>query len=181
MCSKVAVMKSSKFEVARESLETVPSRSPGVGASPLGRDGPAPPLSRAAGALGQICRGTCSEKFWRRSGTGGTPGRIWTDHIVQIHGGEPPRAHRRAGRRGTRPRRQRGESSSRPAVTWQLDGGIWMWMIHNPTQHQTTPLKARFSSWALSPVIDRLCPRRSRSNARRNGRYSGVRPARTGM
>ena len=113
MCSKVAVMKSSKFEVARESLETVPSRSPGVGASPLGRDGPAPPLRRAAGALGQLCRQTCSGKFWRRSGTGGTPGRIRTDHIVQIHGGEPPRAHRRDGSRGTGPRRQRGESCSR--------------------------------------------------------------------
>ena len=45
--------------------------------------------------------------------TGGTPGRIWTDHIVQIHGGEPPRAHRRDGSRGTGPRRQRGESCSR--------------------------------------------------------------------
>ena len=84
------VMKSSNFELARDGLEMVPSRSPGVGASQLGRDGPAPPLRRAAGALGQLCRQTCSGKFWRRSGTGGTPGRIWTDHIVQIHGGEPP-------------------------------------------------------------------------------------------
>ena len=124
VCSKVAVMKSSKFEVARESLETVPSRSPGVGAPPLGRDGPAPPLSRAAGALAQFCRQTGRAKNWRGSGTGGTPGRIRTDHIVRHRGGEPPRAHRRAGRRGTRPRRQRGESSSRPAVTWQLEGGI---------------------------------------------------------
>jgi len=107
------VMKSSNFELARDGLEMVPSRSPGVGASQLGRDGPAPPLRRAAGALGQLCRQTCSGKFWRRSGTGGTPGRIWTDHIVQIHGGEPPRAHRRDGSRGTGPRRQRGESCSR--------------------------------------------------------------------
>ena len=114
------VMKSSKFEVARESLETVPSRSPGVGAPPLGRDGPAPPLSRAAGALAQFCRQTGRAKNWRGSGTGGTPGRIQTDHIVRHRGGEPSRAHRRAGRRGTRPRRQRGESCSRPAVTWQL-------------------------------------------------------------
>ena len=114
------VMKSSNFELARDSPETVPSRSPGVGASPLGREGPAPPLSRAAGALGQLCRQTCSGKFRRASGTGGTPGRTRTDHIVQIHGGEPPRAHRRDGSRGTGPRRQRGESCSRPAVTWQL-------------------------------------------------------------
>ena len=116
VCSKVASMKSSEFEVARESLETVPSRGPGVGAPPLGRDGPAPPPGRAAGALAQFCRQTGRAKNWRGSGTGGTPGRIWTDYIVWHRGGEPPRAHRRAGRRSTRPRRQRGESCSRGAA-----------------------------------------------------------------
>ena len=106
-------MKSSNFEVARDSPEMVPRCCPGAGASRLGRDGPAPPLSRAAGALAQVCRQTGRAKNRRGSGTGGTPGRIRTDHIVRHRGGEPPRAHRRAGRRGTRPRRQRGESSSR--------------------------------------------------------------------
>ena len=106
-------MKASNFEVARDSPEMVPRCCPGAGASRLGRDGPAPPLSRAAGALTQVCRQTGGAKNRRGSGTGGTPGRIRTDHIVRHRGGEPPRAHRRAGRRGTRPRRQRGESSSR--------------------------------------------------------------------
>ena len=119
------VMKSSNFELARDGLEMVPSRSPGVGASQLGRDGPAPPLRRAAGALGQLCRQTCSGKFWRRSGTGGTPGRIWTDHIVQIHGGEPPRAHRRDGSRGTGPRCQRGESCSRRPADMAVRKGFF--------------------------------------------------------
>ena len=99
--------------VRQNALEMVPRCCPGAGASRLGRDGPAPPLSRAAGALTQVCRQTGRAKNRRGSGTGGTPGRIRTDHIVRHRGGEPPRAHRRAGRRGTRPRRQRGESSSR--------------------------------------------------------------------
>ena len=116
--------KSAKFEVARESLEMVPRRCPGAGASRLSRDGPVPPRSRAAGARRQLCRQTGRAKNRRGSGTGGTPGLIRTDHIVRHRGGEPPRAHRRAGSRGTGLRRQRGESSSRPAVTWQLDGGL---------------------------------------------------------
>ena len=119
-----AAERGANFEVARDSLEMAPRCSPGAGASHLSIEGPATPRSRAAGARRQLCRQTGRAKNRRRSGTGGTPGRIRTDHIVRHRGGEPPRAHRRAGRRGTRPRRQRGESTSRPAVTWQLDGGI---------------------------------------------------------
>ena len=101
------------MKLARGGPEMVPRCSPGAGASHLSREGPAPPRSRAAGARGQLCRLTAGGKSRRGSGTGGTPGRTRTDHIVQNRGGEPPRAHRRAGSRGTRPRRQRGESSSR--------------------------------------------------------------------
>ena len=38
--SRVEITKSANFEVARESLEMVPRRSPGAGASRLSREGP---------------------------------------------------------------------------------------------------------------------------------------------
>jgi len=54
--SRVEITKSANFEVARESLEMVPRRSPGAGASRLSREGPVLPRSRAAGARAQLCR-----------------------------------------------------------------------------------------------------------------------------
>ena len=62
-------------------------------------------------------------KFRRRSGTGCTPGRTRTDHIVQNRGGEPQRTHRRAGSCGTRPRRQRGESGLAADIIGVYRGG----------------------------------------------------------
>ena len=53
--SRVEITKSANFEVARESLEMVPRRSPSAGASHLSLEGPVPPRSRAAGARGQLC------------------------------------------------------------------------------------------------------------------------------
>ena len=49
--SRVEITKLANFEVARESLEMVPRRSPGAGASRLSREGPVLPRSRAAGEL----------------------------------------------------------------------------------------------------------------------------------
>ena len=51
-----AAEKGANFEIARDSPEMAPRRSPGAGASHLSIQGPVPPRSRAAGPRAQLCR-----------------------------------------------------------------------------------------------------------------------------